>query len=88
MDPLGDVRQRDDDLVGRGCLACVWHLRRRYSVPAAPNARETPVNTALRDGLVDVPGGLPTFASAGLEARAALIGRIAADSHAYVSLGF
>jgi hypothetical protein len=48
------------------------------------------VNIALRDGLGEVPGGLPTFASAGLEARAASIGRIAADSHAYVAdlLGF
>ena len=48
------------------------------------------MNTALRDGLVEVPGGLPTFASAGLEARAASIGRIAADSHAYLAnlLGF
>ena len=48
------------------------------------------MNTALRDGLVEVPGGLPTFASAGLEARAALIGRIAADSYAYIAglLGF
>jgi hypothetical protein len=37
-----------------------------------------------------VPGGLPTFASAGLEERAGRIGHIAADSHAYVSglLGF
>jgi hypothetical protein len=48
------------------------------------------VNIALRDGLVEVPGGLPTFASAGLEARAARIGRIAADSHSYIArlLGF
>ena len=48
------------------------------------------MNTALREGLVEVPGGLPTFASAGLEARAVLIGRIAADSHAYIAglLGF
>jgi hypothetical protein len=48
------------------------------------------VNTGLRDGLVEVPGGLPTFASAGLEVRAALIGRIAADSHEYIAelLGF
>jgi hypothetical protein len=48
------------------------------------------VDTALRDGLVEVPGGLPTFASAGFEARAALIGRIAADSYAYIAglLGF
>ena len=43
------------------------------------------MNTALREGLVEVPGGLPTFASGGLEARAALIGRIAADSHAYIA---
>ncbi|HUG30895.1 MAG TPA: hypothetical protein VMQ65_10335 [Candidatus Limnocylindria bacterium] len=48
------------------------------------------MNTALRDGLVEVPGALPTFASAGLEARAAVIDRIAADSHAYIAgqLGF
>jgi hypothetical protein len=48
------------------------------------------VNIALRDGLVGVPGGLPTFVSAGLEARAALIGHIADDAHAYISglLGF
>jgi hypothetical protein len=48
------------------------------------------VNTSLRDGLVEVAGGLPTFASEGLEARAGLIGRIAADSHAYIAnlLGF
>ena len=48
------------------------------------------MNTALRDGLVEVPGLLPTFASAGLEARAARIGRIAADSHGYIAslLGF
>ena len=48
------------------------------------------MNIALRNGLVEVPGELPTFASAGLETRAALIGRIAADSHAYVAglLGF
>jgi len=39
---------------------------------------------------VEVPGGLPTFASAGLEERAARIGRIAADSHTYIAglLGF
>ncbi len=39
----------------------------------------------LRSGLVQVPGGLPTFASAGLEARALEIGRIAADSYAYLA---
>jgi len=37
------------------------------------------VNIALRDGLVEVPGALPTFASAGLEARAAMIGRSPPD---------
>jgi hypothetical protein len=48
------------------------------------------VNTTLREGLVQVPGGLPTFASAGLEERAGRIGQIAADSHAYIAglLGF
>ena len=48
------------------------------------------MNTALRDGLVEVPGGLPTFASPDLETRAAMIGQIAADSHAYLAglLGF
>jgi len=48
------------------------------------------VNKALRDGLVEVPGGLPTFASVGLEARAALIGRISSDAYAYIAtlLGF
>jgi hypothetical protein len=43
------------------------------------------VNTALRNGLVEVPGGLPIYASAGLEARADRIGRIAADSRAYIA---
>ena len=48
------------------------------------------MDLALRDGLIGVPGGLPTFASADMEARAALIGRIAADAHAYLAdlLGF
>ena len=48
------------------------------------------MNTDLREGLVEVPGGLPTFASAGVEERAASIGRIAADSHDYLAelLGF
>src|SRR5262245_9012270 len=48
------------------------------------------MNTDLRDGLVAVPGGLPTFASEGLEERAASVGRIAADSHEYLAglLGF
>jgi hypothetical protein len=43
------------------------------------------VKMELRSGLVEVPGGLPTFASAGLEARAVVIGRIAADSYAYLA---
>ncbi len=43
------------------------------------------MNAALRDGLVEVPGGLPTFASAGLEERATEIGRRAAASHAYLA---
>jgi hypothetical protein len=48
------------------------------------------VNTELREGLVEVRGGLPTFASAGVEARAEAIGRIAADSYEYLAglLGF
>ena len=48
------------------------------------------MNITLREGLVEVLGGLPTFASEGLEPRARLIGQIAADSHEYVSglLGF
>jgi hypothetical protein len=48
------------------------------------------MNTDLRDGLVAVSGGLPTFASAGVEARAESIGRIAADAHDYLGglLGF
>jgi hypothetical protein len=43
------------------------------------------VNTDLRDGLIKVPGGLPTFASAGVEERAQSIGRIAADSYEYLA---
>lgn len=48
------------------------------------------MNIDLREGLVEVPGGLPTFASAGVEARAEAIGRIAADSYDYLAglLGF
>ena len=48
------------------------------------------VNVDLRNGLVEVPGGLPTFASAGVEKRAVAIGRIAADSYEYLAqlLGF
>lgn len=48
------------------------------------------MNIDLRNGLVQVPGGLPTFASAGFEDRAVAIGRIAADSHEYLAglLGF
>jgi hypothetical protein len=43
------------------------------------------VKIELRSGLVEVPGGLPTFASEGLEARAMAIGAIAADSYDYVA---
>lgn len=39
----------------------------------------------LRSGLLEVPGALPTFASAGLEARAEAIGRMAADSYDYLA---
>jgi hypothetical protein len=39
----------------------------------------------LRSGLIEVPGGLPTFASQGLEARALAIGGIAADSYDYLA---
>lgn len=48
------------------------------------------MDAKLRDGLVEVPGALPVFASVGTEERATLIGRIAADSHAYIAdlLGF
>jgi hypothetical protein len=58
-------------------------------VPQA-TAHNRAVNIDLRDGLVAVPGGLPTFASAGVEERAVSIGRIAADSYEYLSglLGF
>jgi hypothetical protein len=44
------------------------------------------VNTDLRNGLVEVPAGLPTFASRGVEERAISIGRIAADSYEYLAL--
>jgi hypothetical protein len=43
------------------------------------------MDTDLRTGLVQVPGELPTFASAGLEARAIEIGRRAAASYAYIA---
>jgi hypothetical protein len=48
------------------------------------------VNIDLREGLVEAPGGLPTFASAGLEERARAIGSIASDSYEYLAdlLGF
>jgi hypothetical protein len=48
------------------------------------------MNIELRNGLVEVPGGLPTFASAGIEERAAAIGAMAADSYEYLAglLGF
>jgi hypothetical protein len=57
---------------------------------AGSTARAIDVDTTLREGLVEVQGGLPTFASPGLEERAGLIGQIAADSHAYIAglLGF
>jgi hypothetical protein len=43
------------------------------------------VRTELRDGLVEVPGGLPTFASEGLEAAAGVIGRIAWDAYEFLA---
>lgn len=48
------------------------------------------MNIDLRNGLVEVAGGLPTFASAGVEERAEAVGRIAADSYEYLAelLGF
>jgi len=48
------------------------------------------MNIDLRNGLVEVQGGLPTFASPGLEDRAAAIGPIASDSYEYLVslLGF
>ena len=48
------------------------------------------MNIDLREGLVEVPGGLPTYASPGLEERAAGIGAIASDSYEYLAglLGF
>jgi hypothetical protein len=52
--------------------------------------RSDAVNTDLRAGLVEVPGELPTFATPGVEERAANVGRIAADSYGYLAglLGF
>ena len=48
------------------------------------------MNTDLRHGLVEVPGGIPTFASHGLQDRAVSVGRIAGDSYEYLVelLGF
>jgi hypothetical protein len=48
------------------------------------------VNIDLREGLVEVDAGIPTFASAGLDERARAIGAIAADSYDYLAglLGF
>ena len=43
------------------------------------------MKTELRDGLVEVAGGLPTFASDGLEGAASTIGGIAADSYEYLA---
>jgi hypothetical protein len=43
------------------------------------------MNIELRNGFVEVPGELPTFASAGLEGRAAVIGRRAAAAHTFLA---
>jgi hypothetical protein len=55
-----------------------------------PPAHNPGVNIDLREGLVEVPGVLPTFASPGVGERAVAIGRIAADSYDYLCalLGF
>jgi len=49
-----------------------------------------PMDTTLREGLVEVPGGLPTFCTAGVEERAIGVGRIASQSYDYLAelLGF
>ncbi len=39
----------------------------------------------MRNGLAEVPAGLPTFASRGLEERARRIGRIAASEWDYLA---
>lgn len=48
------------------------------------------MNTALREGLVEIKAAIPTFATSGLEERAVTIGRIADDAYEYISglLGF
>lgn len=48
------------------------------------------MNTAVREGLVEIEAGIPTFATAGLEERAVAIARIATDSYEYICglLGF
>jgi len=48
------------------------------------------VNTALREGLVELKAAIPTFATPGLEEHAVVIGRIAGDSYEYICglLGF
>lgn len=58
--------------------------------PRISSAHNPGMDVALREGLIEVEGGLPTFASAGVEERAVGIGRIAADSHEYLAglLGF
>lgn len=43
------------------------------------------MDTAIRSGLVEVMGALPTFASPGLELRAESIAAIAASSHEYLA---
>ncbi|MEA2608455.1 MAG: hypothetical protein QOJ75_698 [Chloroflexota bacterium] len=48
------------------------------------------MNTALREGLVEIEAAIPMFASSGLDERAVAIGWIAADSYEYIAglLGF
>jgi hypothetical protein len=48
------------------------------------------MNIDLREGLIEIAAGLPTFASPGVEDRAAGIGAIASDSYDYLCglLGF
>lgn len=43
------------------------------------------MDIALREGLIEVAGSLPTYASVGVEHRAEAIGRIAASSYEYLA---
>lgn len=43
------------------------------------------MDVSLRDGLVELSGGLPTFCTPGVEERARGIGRIASESYAYLA---